>query len=136
MMNENVARDAAPKAAAMATRANAPGDKFAPENKWFVPIANAPPSAALDMNMGASNPPEVPDPNEITRAIAFAIITMIKSLSARFDVAERVVSHAADPRHKVTNDSEHKRGDGWPTELVNGQLLELISRPIQSAADS
>src|SRR5437764_4011688 len=84
MMNENVARDAAPKTAPMATRANAPGDKFAPENKWFVPIANAPPSAALDMNMGASNPPEVPDPNEITRAIAFAIITMIKSLSARF----------------------------------------------------
>src|SRR5438445_9610397 len=78
MMNENVARDAAPKTAPMATRANAPGDKFAPENKWFVPIANAPPSAALDMNMGASNPPEVPDPNEITRAIAFAIITMIK----------------------------------------------------------
>ena len=31
-------------------------------------MANAPPSAALDMNIGASSPPEVPEPSEITSA--------------------------------------------------------------------
>src|SRR5438309_11886290 len=51
------------------------------------------------------------------------------------DVADRVVSHAEDPRHKVTNDSEPKRADRWPPEFVNGQLLELIFSPIQQPAE-
>src|SRR5436305_15205379 len=104
MMNENVARDAAPKTAPMATRANAPGDKFAPENKWLVPIANAPPSAALDMDMGASNPPEVPDPTEITRAIAFAIITLLKSLRPRCALKLSLIASYPTPTTRGTDE--------------------------------
>ena len=42
-------------------------------------MANSPPMAALHMNVGASNPPEVPEPSEITSAANFAIITTNKS---------------------------------------------------------
>src|ERR1700722_542315 len=38
-------------------------------------MAKSPPIAALHMNVGASRPPDVPDPSEITRAANFAIIT-------------------------------------------------------------
>ena len=75
MMKENVARDAAPNTAPIATSANAAGDKCAPGNARFAIMANSPPMAALHMNVGASNPPDVPDPKEITSAANFAKLT-------------------------------------------------------------
>src|SRR5437588_8236812 len=83
-MNAKVARDAAPKTAPIATKANAPADKFAAGKIRSIPRANTPPRAALDINMGASNPPEVPDPREITSATALAIMTTSSSFQARF----------------------------------------------------
>ncbi len=46
-------------------------------------MAYAPPSAALDMNIGASRPPEVPDPSDTMSATAFAIMTTRSNFSAR-----------------------------------------------------
>src|SRR5947209_5492370 len=82
MMNENVARDAAPNTAPIATSANAPGDRCAPGNTWLVAIANSPPMAALHMNVGASNPPDVPDPSDNTSAANFANITISRIFHA------------------------------------------------------
>ena len=81
--NEKVAREAAPNTAPIATSANAPAARFADGNTRFTNIANTPPSAALDMNMGASNPPDVPDPSEITSASALKIAIRISSFKAR-----------------------------------------------------
>ena len=36
------------------------------------------------MNMGASNPPDVPEPSEITSATALASITTTSTFNARF----------------------------------------------------
>src|SRR4051812_18040609 len=70
-MNVNVALDAAPNTAPIATSANAAGANPAFGARWFTPIANAPPSAADAMNIGPSNPPDVPDPSEINSASDF-----------------------------------------------------------------
>jgi len=40
--------------------------------------------AALDINMGASSPPDVPDPREMTSATAFAAMTTSSNFHARF----------------------------------------------------
>src|ERR1700691_388445 len=78
MMNVNVAREAAPKTAPMATSAKAPGERCAFGMKWFDTMAKMPPMAALHMKQGASNPPEVPDPSETAKAAALANITTSK----------------------------------------------------------
>ena len=67
-MKANVARAAAPKTAPMATSANAPGASSALGIRRLMPVAKMPPSAALAMNIGASKPPDVPEPSEITSA--------------------------------------------------------------------
>src|SRR5580658_1779753 len=84
MMNANAAREAAPNTAPIATSANAPGERCADGKAWFATIANSPPMAALHMKVGASSPPEVPDPNEITSTANFAIITTSKSFHTRW----------------------------------------------------
>ena len=81
-MNAKAARDAAPNTAPIATNANAPAARFAEGNSRLIASANTPPSAALDMNIGASSPPDVPDPSEITSAMALAIITTSNSFKA------------------------------------------------------
>ena len=74
------------------SKANAPGDKCALGKIMLTTIAKMPPRAALDMNMGASNPPEVPEPSEMTSARALKTATRIKSFSARllFRISEIV----------------------------------------------
>jgi hypothetical protein len=47
-------------------------------------LAKAPPSAALDMKVGARSPPDVPEPSEITRAADLAIMTTSSNFRARF----------------------------------------------------
>src|SRR5579864_5508202 len=84
MMNANVAREAAPKTAPMATNANAPAERCADGITLSSAMANTPPSAALDMNIGASRPPDVPDPSEITKAMALANITISSNFKPRF----------------------------------------------------
>ena len=49
----------------------------------FMTMAKTPPIAALDMNIGASKPPEVPEPSEITSASALKTAIRISSFSAR-----------------------------------------------------
>src|SRR5580658_3303440 len=67
-MNVNVARAAEPNTAAIATRAHAPGDKCAPGITEFTTMAKSPPAAAEDMNIGASSPPDVPEPRDSNKA--------------------------------------------------------------------
>src|SRR6202035_6017208 len=80
-MNANVAREADPNTAAMATRAHAPGDKCAPGIKVLTPIEKRPPAAADDMNIGASSPPEVPDPKESNNATDLHTATSARSFN-------------------------------------------------------
>ena len=61
-----------------------PGERCADGKIMFTTIANAPPMAALDMNIGASNPPDVPEPSEITNATVLATITTTSNFHARF----------------------------------------------------
>ena len=83
-MKVKAARDAAPKTAPMATKAKAPAERCAPGIILSTTRAKTPPIAALDMNMGASSPPDVPEPSETTSAIAFASMTTISKFRARF----------------------------------------------------
>jgi hypothetical protein len=46
-----------------------PENKCAPGNTRFASIANSPPSAALDINVGASNPPDVSYPAKIFQSL-------------------------------------------------------------------
>jgi hypothetical protein len=52
-------------------------------NARFINSAYAPPSAALDMNIGASSPPEVPEASAMTSATALASMTSNSNSSAR-----------------------------------------------------
>src|SRR5215471_17353553 len=92
MMKVNAARDAAPNTAPMATRANAPGERFAAGQILSTTMANTEPIAALAMNIGASSPPEVPDPSEMTSAADLKIITesSVPSSSLAFRMSEMV----------------------------------------------
>src|SRR5271154_88843 len=91
-MNVNVARDAAPKIAPIATNAKAPGERCADGTSRFTTIANMPPIAALDINIGASNPPEVPEPSEITNAKDLNTAIKISSFNVKllFKISEIV----------------------------------------------
>src|ERR1700722_7487156 len=82
-MNVNVARDAVPNTAPIATKANAPGERCADGTSRFTTIANTPPIAALDINIGARNPPEVPEPREITNANDLNTAIKISSFSVK-----------------------------------------------------
>src|SRR5579864_5953103 len=82
MMNEKVAREAAPNTAPIATSANAPGERCALGKTWFAIMAYSPPMAALHINVGASRPPDVPDPSDRTSATNFANITISSSFQA------------------------------------------------------
>ena len=102
-------------------------------------MANTPPMAALDMNMGASNPPEVPEPSEITRATALASITT----SSRFEgkagienVADRVIANTENAGHEVSDDAQTQRADRRPPEFVDGEFLELIFGPVKQLAEA
>ena len=75
MIKVKAARDAAPKTAPIATSAKAPGDNPAAGQTLSTIIANAEPMAALAMNIGASKPPDVPEPREIISAADLKIIT-------------------------------------------------------------
>ena len=91
-MNVNVALDAAPNTAPMATSANAPGER----RRWHDPVHYQRdiflPIAALDMNIGASRPPEVPEPSEITSASDLNTAIRISNFSVKllFKISEIV----------------------------------------------
>jgi hypothetical protein len=102
MMKANVAREAAPNTAPIATKANAPGDRFAAGKILSMATAKTPPKAALDMNMGASNPPEVPEPSEITSATALAIMTTISNPSAKLAFRMSLIVSYPTPRTRGT----------------------------------
>src|ERR1700731_2142113 len=78
-MNANVAREADPNTADIATRAHAPGDRCAPGINALTPTAKRPPAAAEDMNIGASSPPDVPDPRESNNATDLNTATSTRS---------------------------------------------------------
>src|SRR5260370_42714426 len=125
MMKANVAREAAPNTAPIATKANAPGDRFAAGRILSMATAKTPPHAALEMNMGASNPPEVPEPSEITNANALASMTTISTVRAKFgiqNIADGVAPRAQSPRHKGTDKPQVQRANGWPPKLIHRKL--------------
>src|SRR5436190_21772973 len=102
MMNAKVARDAAPNTAPMATRANAPEDRFAEGKSRFMMLAKAPPSAALDMKVGASSPPDVPDPSEMTMAADLAIMNNSNNFNVRFAFKMSLIVSYPTPRTRGT----------------------------------
>ena len=139
MMNENVARDAAPKTAPMATSAKAPADRFAAGKIRFTPMAKTPPMAALDINMGASSPPDVPEPSEMTSAAAFATMTTSNSFQRQIriqNVADGVIADAQHAGHEVADDPEPQGADRRPPEFVDRQFLELVFGPVQQLAEA
>jgi hypothetical protein len=73
-----------------------------PPQKDEMHRANTPPKAALDMNMGASSPPEVPDPNDTTKATALASITMSNNFSARLPFKMSLIVSYPTPRTRGT----------------------------------
>ena len=91
-MNVKVAREAEPKKAAMPTSAQAEGERFAPGIRRLIKSANEAPSAAPTMNMGASKPPEVPEPSDTTSARALNAISVRSSVRASrpFSMSEMV----------------------------------------------
>src|SRR4029077_521961 len=91
-----------PKTAPMATNANAPAERFAPGKILSTPRAKTPPIAALDINIGASSPPDVPDPSETTSATAFANITTISNFRARFAFKISLIVSYPTPKTRGT----------------------------------
>ena len=81
----NAAREAAPKTAPIATSANAPGERCATGQILSTTIANTEPMAALTMNIGASRPPEVPEPSEITESAPTAGLQQTSTLAVGKD---------------------------------------------------
>lgn len=71
-MAAKVARVAAPKVAAMATSANAPGASPRPGNRLAAAWPNRLPTPPAINRMGASVPPDVPDARAIHHAISLA----------------------------------------------------------------
>ena len=97
-------------------------------------MANTPPSAALDMNIGASKPPDVPDPSEITSASALKTATSNSSLNARllFRMSE-IVSYPT-PSTRGTKypmiPSPSAPIAGCHSSSI-GSRVELVLHPIQ-----
>ncbi len=105
----------------------------------FITIANTPPRAALDMNIGASNPPDVPDPSEITSASALKTAMSIKHLQSEVvveNIRDRVVSHAQHARNEIADDSQSQRTDRRMPQIVDSDPVELILHPIQQLRES
>jgi hypothetical protein len=69
----NVAQVAAPKVAAMATTAKAPSATSGPGIRLLRPAPMTLPNAALMSRMGASVPPEVPEPSANHHAMSLAM---------------------------------------------------------------
>ena len=89
----------------------------------FTTIANTPPIAALDMNIGASKPPEVPDPSEITSANALKTAIKISNFSVEIvvqNIRNRVVAHAQHARHKKSDNPQSQRADRRMPQIVTG----------------
>ena len=116
-MAVKVARTAAPKVAAMATRAKAPGEMFAPGNRAVGPLPIRLPNPPLMSSSGASVPPEVPDPRASHQATSLA-----RTSTARAPTAIRPGEHVADG---VVADAERPgdergRSAAKPTAPITG----------------
>ena len=70
-MNVKVARDDAPSSAPIAATANASGERCARGITRSITMAKVLPMAALIMNIGASVPPDVPEPSDSSTTNAF-----------------------------------------------------------------
>ena len=92
-----------------------------------MPIAKAPPRAALDMNIGASKPPEVPEPSEITSASDLKIAIKSSRLQREVvvqNVGNRVVPNAQNARDEESDDAQAERANRRMPQVVDRQAVE------------
>ena len=108
----------------MATTANAPGETSSPGNRCVIAAPNKLPYPALISRIGASVPPDVPEPSAAHHASSFAEREHCDRADRELvgqHVADGVVSHAERPRHEETDRREDHRADHRVPELADGQ---------------
>src|SRR6202795_4019028 len=137
MMKVKAARDAAPKTAPMETNADAPAERCAPGKILSTPSAKTPPIAALDINIGASSPPDVPEPSETTSATAFANITTTRNFRARFAFKMSLIVSYPTPKTRGTKypiiPNPNAPIAGHQSSSI-GNFLKLVFCPIEQLA--
>ena len=85
------------------------------------------------MNMGASSPPEVPDPREQQRQ-RFENRDQQEQFPCQVvveDVRDRVIADAENAGNEKANDSKAQCPDGWVPKLVYRQTVELVFDPVK-----
>ena len=123
-MAVKVARVDAPNVAAMATSANAPGETSGPGSTWLRPVPASVPNDALINRIGASVPPDVPEPEREPPADQLHRAEdgngRQRELAVEH-VADRVVADAECPRREETDAGEGDGADDGMPELAERQ---------------
>ena len=109
-----------------------------PGNAWASSSPTSAPKHALMSRIGASVPPEVPEPrasHQITSLPTASTASVAEREAAGEHVADRVVADAERPRHEQADDANTDGADDRVPELADGQPAEAVLDREQAPGD-